>query len=61
MNLHDGDPTAAKLGITIGIWLLVLLYLLINGIWLGVAAAVIIGIVLLFVARSIVARMTGRL
>ena len=50
MDTRFGDPLAARLGIGFGVWFFVLLYLLVNGIWLGVAVAVLAGIALIYYA-----------
>jgi VIT1/CCC1 family predicted Fe2+/Mn2+ transporter len=49
----NAEPSAARLGIAFGVWFLILLYLLINGIWLGVAAAVLAGVAIVFIAISV--------
>jgi len=40
------------MGIIFALWIMGLLYLLINGMWIAIAPAVVIGAVILFVARS---------
>lgn len=47
------------MGIVFAVWFMGLLYLLINAIWLGVAAAVVVGVVILFIARSMSRRTAG--
>ena len=55
----NAEPSAARLGIAFGVWFLVLLYLLINGIWLGVAAAVLVGAAIVFIAIATSKRGVG--
>lgn len=52
------ERTAAIMGIIFALWVMALLYLLINAMWLAIAPAVIIGVVILFVARSMSKRPT---
>jgi len=40
------------MGIVFALWFMGLLYLLINAMWIAIAPAVVIGIIILFVARS---------
>lgn len=40
------------MGIIFALWFMGLLYLLINAMWIAIAPAVVIGVVILFVARS---------
>jgi len=40
------------MGIIFALWFMGLLYLLINAMWIAIAPAVVVGIIILFVARS---------
>lgn len=40
------------MGIIFALWLMALLYLLINAMWIAIAPAVVVGIIIVFVARS---------
>ena len=52
MHLDPADRSAAIMGIVFALWIMGLLYLLINAMWIAIAPAVVIGAVILFVARS---------
>lgn len=52
MDMDARERTAMIMGIVFAVWFMVLLYLLINAIWLAIAPAVIVGVIILFVARS---------
>ena len=47
------------MGIIFALWFMGLLYLLINAMWIAIAPAVVIGVVILFVARSMSRRGAG--
>lgn len=59
MEMDARERTAMIMGIVFAVWFMGLLYLLINAIWLGVAAAVVVGVVILFIARSMSRRTAG--
>jgi len=59
MHLDPADRTAAIMGIVFALWFMALLYLLINAMWIAMVPAVVIGIVILYVARSMSRRGTG--
>jgi hypothetical protein len=52
MHLEPADRTAAIMGIIFALWFMGLLYLLINAMWIAIAPAVVVGVIILFVARS---------
>lgn len=52
MHLEPADRTAAIMGIIFALWFMALLYLLINAKWIDIAPAVVVGIIILLVARS---------
>ncbi|HET9342371.1 MAG TPA: hypothetical protein VFO25_05620 [Candidatus Eremiobacteraceae bacterium] len=52
MHLEPADRTAAIMGIIFALWFMGLLYLLVNAMWIAIAPAVVVGIIILFVARS---------
>ena len=52
MHLEPADRTAAIMGIILALWFMGLLYLLINAMWIAIAPAVIVGVIIVFVARS---------
>ncbi len=53
----SGERSAAMLGIAFGILVMVLIYLISSGNWIGVAVAVAVGVGILFYARR--ARTSG--
>ena len=52
MDMDARERTAMVMGIVFAVWFMALLYLLINAIWLAIAPAVVVGIFIFFVARS---------
>ena len=59
MHLDPADRPAAIMGIVFALWFMGLLYLLVNALWLAIAPAVVVGIVILLVARSVSRRGAG--
>lgn len=59
MHLEPADRTAAIMGIIFALWFMGLLYLLINAMWIAIAPAVVVGVVILVVARSMSRRGIG--
>lgn len=59
MHLEPADRTAAIMGIIFALWFMGLLYLLINAMWIAIAPAVVVGVVILVVARSMSRRGMG--
>ena len=52
MHLEPADRTAAIMGIIFALWFMALLYFLINAKSIAIAPAVVVGIIIVLVARS---------
>ena len=52
MDLRSGERSAAILGSAFGVWLVVMIYLVASTNWRAVAVAVVVGVGIVLVARS---------
>lgn len=52
MDMDARERTAMIMGIIFAVWFMALLYFLINAVWLAIAPVVVVGAVILVVARS---------